>query len=699
MSSHNVHAFVMLDGATWTDVSTEVREGTIRSQRGFTEFGQLRPARLDWRFGNVTDKWRPTNPTSSVYGSIGRAMPMQVTCDGAYINTAEASDWKPDQTAGFTAGPPVRGDRWVDVTGQGVLGRIGSWDDPLESPVVQYTRGYANLVGFWPCEEGSNATQLTNILSNGEAGKANGVTFGDSDAPYGSTASLVLNNGDTSSTIAGRFVPGSATAGWQIGLGLKLAAAPTVSGLRQIIAWTTSNGYSWAINIDVGAFNVSVYDGAGSNLLNQSVLYTDPTVWNRLRVRATASGGTVTVELAWYPQDQPSPFGLSWTFSGSVGALRTWTANGNSTMKGARVSGVIGLQTGLDDLTSYNDMRAFDGYIRETAGRRFLRLLAAAGITANISGDPDDTAPMGRQRAATLYAQLQEIANTDQALIYDSSTSIAVRMRTRKNLYGQTPIVFTFPTDIAPPLNERFDFVGVANLVTASQNNGGDATVELTSGPMSTAPAPAGIGKKKTSVDVNVGNEASQLQQVASWVLANDSTAGPRYPQIVVDLEWAPGALSRANAVELGSLLRLDGRAENSIYLIVIGIDQQIDQYRRVVTFTCVPGDVYAQLTTYGAAVPRYDAVATVLGSGVTAGATAVVFKTPLTEVPWHTTATPYDVMVSGERWTVTTMGAASVVSGFYQQNATVTRAVNGVSKAQAAGAPIHIATPGRYAL
>ena len=65
----------------------------------------------------------------------------------------------------------------------------------------------------------------------------------------------------------------------------------------------------------------------------------------------------------------------------------------------------------------------------------------------------------------------------------------------------------------------------------------------------------------------------------------------------------------------------------------------------------------------------------------------------------WSTTAVPYDVMISGQRNRVTAMGAPALVSGSWDQAATVTRGVDGIVKGLTTGEPIRIATPGRYAL
>lgn len=63
----------------------------------------------------------------------------------------------------------------------------------------------------------------------------------------------------------------------------------------------------------------------------------------------------------------------------------------------------------------------------------------------------------------------------------------------------------------------------------------------------------------------------------------------------------------------------------------------------------------------------------------------------------WSTTAEPYDLLIAGERVTVTSMGARTGTPGDWEQQATVTRSVNGVVKAQVVGASVKAAGAKRW--
>lgn len=91
--------------------------------------------------------------------------------------------------------------------------------------------------------------------------------------------------------------------------------------------------------------------------------------------------------------------------------------------------------------------------------------------------------------------------------------------------------------------------------------------------------------------------------------------------------------------------------------------------------------------------VARYSSDGTTLNAAITAAATSVGVITP-TGPLWSGTAVPYDVMVGGERMTVT-----NVVGAGTAQTMTVVRSVNGVVKGHATGADLQIYPVAYYAL
>ena len=705
MGSHTILIEARI-GGVWTDVSDEIRQGSLKLSRGLTEIGRIKPAAAAWTFDDPTDKWRPGNPTSVIYGQAGRAMPVRITVDGSVQGYAEATGFQPDRSEGFNPGPPVRGDQWVEFTGAGILERINSWEEPVRSPMYRMITGRTTMIGHWPMEDGRDAGQLTNTYPGGSPGLAQVVSFEQDECPDGAASAVKLD--ELSSRIGGNFsASASTTAGWQFAWSMKLAAMPSSGSYLQMVSWRTSNGYRWTVDVNDTSYRFRVTASDGTLLEDTGTLHSpdfgEPDNWITFRMKATASGGTVTAEFAWYVQQQSVPWGTTGTFSGTLGRLVSWSANGNAYLDEALFSHVFGVEGGSDDLLAYAVQRAFDGYVGETAGDRFKRLLTEAGVDWSVVGDPAETMPMGRQPIISLPDHLKEIASTDRCLIYDDKHSNAIELRTREDLYLQTPVEIPWstgiatPTGIASPFRETYDNVGVANWVTASQRGGGEATEVLDSGPMSIQASPDGIGIRKGSIDVNV-NDPLQLQNLAGWELSQGTLEGPRFPTLIIDLDAAPSLTTAVNAIDIGDRVVVTGLREFDIDLLVLHISQSPRDDRRKVTFTCIPGDVYSQVGIYDDDDRRIDSSSTTLGADRDATQTSWTFSTDLEGDTWDTSQEPYNVICGGEVMTVTSMGAVSG-SGPYTQTATVTRSVNGVVKSHSAGDRIEAHNAARWAL
>jgi hypothetical protein len=689
MTGHTVTPSAFLSGA-WTDFPGEVFEGdAIRITRGLTEQGELRAAKIQWRFNDQTGKWRPTNPTSPLYGQVGQALPVRVTVDGSTRAYCEAVSFAPDQDPEFQ--PGVRGRRWVDMSAEGLLGRIGTWSEAVRSAMYRQISGYANRRGHWPLEDPSSATQLTNTYSRGTPGVINGSRPGSDDGPPGADNVTAAPSG---SSMGGRF-SGVSGSGWQFSFSCRLNAMPAGSTYGELIRWTTSIGNTWSWQVNSTTFRLVVTAPDGTTLLNSIASFggtISPAGWLTYRVKVTLSGSTVTVEPAWFGLND-GPLGITDSYVGGLGSLTSWTQETNAITQDALYGHVFGVTGTSDDLQSSGALQVFRGYLGETTGARFARLMTEAGIDYAFLGTA--STPMGPQRSDTLIELLKEIARTEDGLIYDSRVALRLVLRSRPSLYNQAPLTLTL-AQIAPSMREMIDLDGVFNRVTVSQREGGEASAALEAGPLSIQPAPAGIGEFKREVKVNVAAEGT-LPLLAGWWISRGTARGRggRYPEITVDLDAQPGLTSAVNGVEIGSRIVVTGRDPDPVGLLVLGIDETVQAFRRLVTFTCVPDHVWNPGVYHGTA--RYDTRAT-LAEDLTLTETLWDITAPTLADTFSRTSLPYDVMVGGERCTVT---AATVPAGTgpYTQTITCTRSVNGVVKTQPLGAEIHIATPGRWAL
>lgn len=661
----------------------------IKITRGITRDGDdPRPARVECRIYDAADKYRPTNPSSPIYGAAGQNTTFAVTCDTSTRVFAQCSSFKPDQTVGFQVGPPLRGLRWIDLEAEGLLRQLGLWAQPLRSPIFRDITSLTNLLGYWPLEDSVRATQLSNALAGGQPGQAAGAVFEGYTGASGSDKVVAMSVA-SGTVLSGRFVSASSTAGWQVCFSVSLPAAPAGgASLFPMFTWTTTNGYTWTISINNNSYGVVVQDRAGSLLVNAVRLWgtnAGPGQWVRFRCLGSVSGGTVSLETAWYPQGNSVLFGATDTFSGTVGALASWRAAANVNNDTGGYGHVLGVTGVSDDFLGSYHLLSFDGFIGERAEDRFKRLCDEEGVARTYVGVVATTQTMGRQTPSTLIELLKEVARTEDGMIFDSRTQIGLVFRSRRDRYNQAVrMALTYPGDVAPPLTEVISDVDAHNYVTVSQRDGGEATAIKATGVMSTAAPPSGIGEYKQTVDVNVQLEAD-LTVLAGWWLSKGTVPGARYEQVVIDLDMSPGLTTAANSVDLGDRITVTGRTPDVLDLLVIGIYEEIESFRRKLTFTCVPGDVWKPAVYGGATGRRYGITGSTTSGTLTTTATSMTAV--ITTDKYSTTSVPYDLSVTGERMTVT----AAAPAGSTTQVLTVTRSVNGVVKAHVAGESIQI--------
>jgi hypothetical protein len=589
-------------------------------------------------------------------------------------SVVEVSSWAPDRTVDFDASTG-RGDQWTEVVGEGLLRRVGSWTEPLHSAMHRAISGLGTLVGFWPGEDDRNATQMASAIA-GTAALASGVTFDEDESPGGGSTSVLLSS---TGSLLGRFNTTTTTTGWQISWAFKLAQVPAGGTGLPLMSWTTSNGYRWSIDVNNSSYTINVLDNDGTSLLASPIGFGtggEPNNWITMRFRASASGGTVTYNLAWYPEGAGVTYTAGSTFSGSVGRLLQWRIGGNTNTADGWFAYVYGVEGTADDLLDGDLTASFNGFPGETAGNRFLRLMREEGLEPDLIGAAEDTELMGVQRPDSLLDLLREIRDTDGGVLFDTRSAIGISYRTRVDMYRQAPALeLTFPDDIAPPLRPVLDDLETHNVVTVSQRDGGSATAADNTGPMGTQPSPDGVGVYKQDIDVNVSDE-DRLVDLAGWWLQQGTIPDARYPQVTVDLDASPELAAAAGATGPGDRITIEGLAPDLIDLIVVGLAETLtNSKRRRITFTCTPARNF-NVGEYDATDSRWDSRTTTLAAPATSSATSL----------------------SGERVTVTAMSSAAG-SGPYTQTATVTRAVNGVVKALPADSPVHIATPGRWAL
>lgn len=601
--------------------------------------------------------------------------------------TSPVPEWSPrwDQTSRNATTP---------VVGAGILRRLGQGASTVRSPMYLNILSYSRLVGYWPIEDGAESTALTNKVTGGRPGQLADMVLGG-DGPDGSTSAATFSDAASTSQLSGAFKPASTTAGWQISWACKLSTSP--STLTQMITWWTTTGDRWSVNFNTGVYNIHVIDKDGTTVLFDSNISNvgsgDPTQWIEFRLKATASGGTVSVEFAWYAQGAGTIWGTTGSYSGSVGALRNWSATGNTSMQGGSMCHVFGVTTGLDDLQSYAALRSFDGYAGELAGDRVLRLAAQEDVPVILMGDSTQTAPMGPQSPSTFLDLVRECEDAEQGVVIERGAGLGfITYLFRTN----SPVAMALDFNaghIADPPEPTDDDLHLVNQVNLTRKGGSEVTAQ-------DASSIALSGIYSTDLTVNLQTD-DQLFDQAGWRLHMGTIDELRWPVITLQLHRNPSLIPAWCGLRIGSRITIanppSAVAGAQLDLIVEGYTETITNVTWDVELNCSPASAW-NVGVWG--TTRYDSLTTTLVGTQTSGSTSWAITTVLPDEVWSTTAVPYDWLVGGERVTVTAVTAAAG-TGPFTQTATVTRNVNSLpgGKTHAAGEQVQLADSRVYAL
>ncbi|WP_157437241.1 hypothetical protein [Actinoplanes subtropicus] len=699
--------------AAWHDLAANddvFADGPIVIKRGQSdEAASLRPCSISCTLANDDDRYRTSNPQSPIYGKAGRNTPMRVSVGGTVRAVVEASSWAAGQTPDFRVSPR-RGRAWVDVEGGGILQRIGQWSKQLPSPFRYHNDQLSHVTGYWPLEQARGSTKLFSptpgtfndrLLPNG----ISNVAFDSQYRPLGSGPLMDIGSDPSEAGSYFARTTASSTSGWQLSWAVR--HGPLVAGDNLVFAWATTDGSQWSLFLNTTSKTIDTFASVNP-LTGVGASYTHPisygsydwSQWTLISIDAVYSGGSTTINVNWTNADRSAGGFNTGSYAGVPSVLDWWDAStGDGIPAGSTLGHVIGTDvshTGVD-LFGGDRLDAWTGHIGERASYRFGRLCDQLGVPYYVSPSFDLSAPMGPQAVDTFPNLLKEIQDTDDGLIFDYVSELRLYFRSRADRYNRTPLAL-IPADLPALPDEVTDDLNPHNVITVSQRDGGEYTVSDTTGPLGTQNPPNGIGEYRQTKNVCVANETTGLPPLANWWLKRGTVNLPRYPQLTINLAaLAPARIAQIEAVDVGSVITITGFREYTVRLQVLGWTETIGTHTRTITFTCAP-DQQFQVGVWDSTSSRWDSATHFLETGVSSSATSLTFRSLSSKVTWST-ATPYDVIISGEQLTVTSMGAAALVSGGYDQAATVTRSVNGVSKSLSANEPIHAATPGRWAL
>lgn len=482
---------------------------------------------------------------------------MVLPTDAARRFTGAASAYRPrlvPTTDGMLAA------QQIDLAGP--LRRLEKGDPPLASPIRRQSLSAENvaaLTAYWPCEDGSDSTQVAAGIPGVQPMRIQGDRnfAADSTSFTGSAPLLRLA---TNTSLAASIPPhaGTGTIAYR-GL-FAFPAGGLADGTVILDLWQAVTAVRrWRITYHTGGLLQVWAIGSGGATIDSSGT-----------IGFAVNGTAAMVGLA-IVQDGSDAHWHIFTRHIADGAVVEGGLDdvfpGLTVDRGAEIyinpfGGLADVTTGHHlvgtDIDLASDItNALTGFAGEQAVYRFLRLATTENdVPADYVGASAlESAYLGPQRVDTLPNLLHETVFADGGVLGESRSANELTIRDRYDMYNQAAAVVidlaTYRTTAGTSgavLTPVYDVTGLVNRFKAERSSGSSVVAE-------DAASIAADGLFDDSDEFNVQTD-EQLADVASWEVRRGTVDEYRDPSLAIDLTANPELIPQWARADLGDRIQ-----------------------------------------------------------------------------------------------------------------------------------------------
>lgn len=548
------------DNWVWVDVTSYVRSGTdITISYGRSdEWSQVGTTTCNLTLNNWDGDFSPRNPNGQWYGQIGMNTPLRISY-GSGDNPrfiGYVSQWPPRWGAAV-------GNAWTPIQAAGIIRRLSQGVKPLHSTLYRQIMSY-NPIGYWPFEDGENATRAGTPITSNRSASAHGISFGATGGPPGSESLASATAASAPRFLA--FIPQRpGTGAWHVEMVYKLGAAPPDANYSTIFRVGTTGSADWRINVNNTQFLTRARTSDDTLLVDQA----GPAAfafgqWVRIALTAKQNGSSVDWLMRWFPIGHDGSF-MSGSYTGTLGEVEQITSDFGA--------GVDGMGFGHLAVFSVYDSGAYNGAdtgnAGELAGHRMERLCNEEGVPFTVTSDHIDTMKMGPQAADTLLNLLQTCADADGGALYELEGKLSYQSRIARMNQDVALTVEQLSTAPEPTDDDQ----QLRNDVTANRTEGSSArrvdqdNIDA-------------HGLYDHSVDVNVYND-DPLGDIAGWQVHLGTVDDMRWPSISTTMQYDDTLIPDWLAFGFGQRMRVYQDIEQ---LPAVDIDVMVDGWTETIT-------------------------------------------------------------------------------------------------------------------
>jgi hypothetical protein len=690
---------------TWYDITTDVRQAdgsniSITIGRA-DESSQASPGNCQFALDNTSGNYSKDHPGSKYWPYVRRNTPLRVRLyiNGTFYTRFQGyvDGWVPswDESANLAI---------VSVSASGVLRRLQQGKSPLQSSLFRAIHGTANLVQYWPCEDGSQSVQAANDVAGGNPLVPPTVALDFSPAPS-APIKFAAQDGPSGSASLPEFQVGSymatsiattSTTSWRVDFVLKVTVPSGGSPHKYATAMQLgSTGDIKVYEIDIyrpgeGGFTIALLDK------NNVVSYNPANLvdagdgnWHYISIRMVQNGAGIDV--TFYVDSTATTYTITPAVLQPINEIFVGVSASNPAITS------IGHIALWEPTTSIDIFSPASGWSGETSTTRFNRLCGEQSIFAQQIG-PSSTTTMGPQGQDTFTNILREDETTEDGLLVDG-LSAGLTFISRSARYNAValmqPDMAADPPQVDNPFAPTDDDQRDRNIVKVDRKNGSSATVESASGDLGTDT----IGDYDTSVTVNTQTDDVLLAR-AAWEVNKGTAPGFRYPTLAFNLAATPLLISTWLSTSLSGridVLNVTSKATQhppgTISQILEGYNEVLTPFDWDVVANCSPYGPWRVAVVEGSGDTEYrvDSDSSTLSQSYAPGVTSISVATSGGTL-WTTSASdfPMDLSVGGIQVTATAASGSSSPQTF---------TVNATSYGLAAGSTVKLWRPPVIAL